>query len=319
MPLAIISPPAGAHLLSGLGDVDGFRHEDLNAPPPQGTFRHPHFANTESMDFAAEAPEIIVRTGTIRNFKPGEVRAAYSLDDGRTWQPFDSEPPVAAGFDPRYGGAGYVAIAADGRTVVWTPRGGAPHLTRDWGRSWQACRGAPAAIRVVADRVDSKWFYAYDTQSGDLYVSDDGAEGFHVAAKGLPVEKGFWFPAPGDLHAVPGRKGDLWLAAGGSLWHSTDAGNRFDTIKAFSGVVTVGFGRARTGSDYPAVYVAGNLDGAWGIYRSDDAGASWVRISDRTHAYGTVIHLTGDPRVFGRVYLAVAGRGVIYGDPVADR
>lgn len=316
VPLAIISPPEGAHLLSGLGDIDGFRHNNLNVSPPQGTFKHPHFANTESMDFAAHDPEMIVRSGTIRNFKPGQVRAAFSLDGGQTWEPLASEPPPATGMDPRYGGAGHICVSADGRTIVWAPRGSVPHLTRDRGRTWHACAGTPAGLAVVADRVNPRKFYGYDTQSGVVLVSTDGARTFHAEARGLPKEQGFWFPVPGDLHAVPGHEGDLWLAAGGALFDSQDGGAHFAQEGAVHELVTVGFGRGRPhGDGYPAVYVVGAVGGAWGIFRSDDAGANWVRISDARHAYGSTIHITGDPRIYGRVYLAVAGRGVIYGDP----
>lgn len=57
----------------------------------------------------------------------------------------------------------------------------------------------------------------------------------------------------------------------------------------------------------------------WGsaIYRSDDEGKSFVRISDDTRQYGGSTVLTGDPRVCGRVYMASGGRGILYGEPRA--
>ena len=29
----------------------------------------------------------------------------------------------------------------------------------------------------------------------------------------------------------------------------------------------------------------------------------------------SLVHITGDPRLYGRVYFAAQGRGIIYGDP----
>jgi CRP-like cAMP-binding protein len=51
------------------------------------------------------------------------------------------------------------------------------------------------------------------------------------------------------------------------------------------------------------------------LFRSDDVGESWVAISDADHMFGQINVLSGDPRVYGRVYLGTGGRGIIYGDP----
>jgi hypothetical protein len=51
------------------------------------------------------------------------------------------------------------------------------------------------------------------------------------------------------------------------------------------------------------------------LFRSVDAGETWVRINDDSHQFGWINHVTGDPRVYGRVYFATGGRGIIYGDP----
>jgi xyloglucan-specific exo-beta-1,4-glucanase len=46
-----------------------------------------------------------------------------------------------------------------------------------------------------------------------------------------------------------------------------------------------------------------------------DAGATWQRINDHGHQYGNFGEaLTGDPRVFGRVYVGTNGRGIIVGE-----
>lgn len=55
-------------------------------------------------------------------------------------------------------------------------------------------------------------------------------------------------------------------------------------------------------------------------FRSADEGTSWVRINDDQHQYGWIGQtITGDPRVFGRVYLGTNGRGILRGDPVRAR
>ena len=77
----------------------------------------------------------------------------------------------------------------------------------------------------------------------------------------------------------------------------------------------VGFGKAAPGRSYPAVYTSAKINGVRGVFRSDDAGKHWVRVNDDLHQYAwTGNTITGDPRVYGRVFLGTNGRGIIYGD-----
>ena len=83
-------------------------------------------------------------------------------------------------------------------------------------------------------------------------------------------------------------------------------------------VDALSFGKAPEGIDYPALFAIGSKDALKGIWRSDDAGASWLRVNDDRHQYGTRFRcISGDPRVFGRVYVGTDGRGILYGDRAA--
>jgi hypothetical protein len=56
-----------------------------------------------------------------------------------------------------------------------------------------------------------------------------------------------------------------------------------------------------------------------GIYRSTDAGASWIRINDDAHQFGGPGNgqfVNGDMNTEGVVSMSTVGRGVVYGAPV---
>jgi photosystem II stability/assembly factor-like uncharacterized protein len=309
VPLALISPPAGAHLISGVGDIDGFVHDDLNVSPARGTFSGPRFGNTEYLAFAAQNPEVIVRSGTGGN-QP--VHAAYSGDGGATWQALAGEPPDG-------NGAGPITIAADAKIIVWTPRGGGAYETTDAGVHWMVCGGLAAGTRVVADTVNPEVFYAMDPRSGEFCRSTNGAAGFTAEGfvAGLPPDRGNGAGFGGvTVTATPGREGDVWLAARrAGLFHSTNGGASFQKLGPVQEAESLGLGRAAPGRNYPALFLAGKIGDLQALFRSDDAGETWVRINDDRHQYGYISQVTGDPRILGRVYFATGGRGVIYGEP----
>ena len=195
VPLALLSPVEGAPLLSGLGDIDGFRHDDLARTTLQ--FDGPRLTNTESLANAGRAPLVVVRTGTIRSFKPGDVRAAYSTDGGRSWTSFASEPPEGEG-------AGHATIAADGKRVIWQPRKAGAWITTDFGGHWQRVRGLPDTAVVEADRVDEGIYYALDRISGALYISGNGGVDFKQTEGGIG-DYGDWFRP--ELRPHPGKVG----------------------------------------------------------------------------------------------------------------
>ena len=320
VPLALISPPQGAHLLSGVGDLDGFRHEDLDKSPVEGTLSGQRYGNTEDLAFAGQNPNLMVRTGTGGGRGPNRiVHAAISEDGGTTWQTLASEPPDSHG-------AGTIAISADGRIIVWTPQRSEPWYSADRGTNWFACGGLSSGVPAVADPVNPAQFYACDARAGRLRISTNGAASFTPTTATFPAAENFGggFGGAGGagamLSAAPDRQGDLWLACrSAGLYHSTDAGATFTRLDPVQEAYSLGFGRAAPGQENPALYLAGKVSHQQALFRSDDAGKTWVRISDDQHQYGWINHVTGDPRIYGRVYFATGGRGIIYGDPAEPK
>jgi photosystem II stability/assembly factor-like uncharacterized protein len=297
----IISPPSGAPLLSTVWDLDGFRHEDLDKSPSNGIFTNPQLTTGRSIDFAAQDPNIVVRVGWS---DANIIHGGYSTDNGITWRPFATEPPSS------HRGGGLIAISANAKTVVWSPDRGIPFLTTDWGRNWTQCAGLSDKMRVVSDRVNPNNFYSFNPETGQILVSFNAAQSF--GALSTPVS------APGndvEIAPTPGITANLWIAAGHKLFHSTDSGSTFVTLEGMTDVHHVSFGANAPGKPTPSIYVDGTAAGTEGLFRSDDEGRTWLRIDDPTHQFGWRNSITGDARIFGRIYLATGGRGILYGDP----
>lgn len=319
--LAMISPAEGpANLLSGFGDINGMRHDDLSVPQPM--FGLPAFSNLDSLDWAGQKPNVIVKVGDCGvNYTEGCGQGTYSTDSGGKWTMF---PTCAPGIGASTTSDGVVVIDASAEYFVWSTlintQTNGPWASSNAGGNWTAPTGdlTVQTANISADRVQPGTFYACD--GGKFYISVDGGlsySGTTGSSIGLPAGE-CALPVV-NFH----KAGELWLALGSSgLYHSSDFGSSWKStgpaiLKA--DLLSVGKGSSSHNSTDVALFVWGrvassNADDVEGLYRSDDSGTSWVRVDDEAHQYGGPMMIQGDPRVYGRVYIGTGGRGIVYAD-----
>ncbi len=328
--LVVKSPPVenGARLFSGVADMDGFRHDSLSVIPDQ-TYDIGKFGDTTGIDFSEANPNVIVRVGSFpgkQGREDAQGRAAYSSDNGRTWQPFKYMPEGAAN--------GKVAVSAtlqaNGKPIiVWAPQGDMyPQRSLDGGKTWLPVEGAPnrttlqvwfPSQAIASDRVDGNLFYLYKynerPNQGMVYRSSNGGATWSRTVTGLPDH---WLHT---IKAVPGMRGHVWLSVKGHpLYRSSDAGISFTPLANVQAAHEFSFGKPAPGQKYPTLFVYGTVNHRKGLFRSDNAtnlagnaeGAKWVKIANEL---GNVTFLEGDRRTFGMIYVGTGGRGIFYGQP----
>jgi len=284
------------------------------------------------------------------NAKNYSTVGVYSTDSGVNWTAFATQPPFApagANVDQGSSGEANIAVMAQGK-LVWAPSTssgnttstGVPYYTTDNGATWHATNlpvpvqtSINSAYHLAADRKNPNKVYAYDSggarwsnKSGSFYYSTDGGKTFTKST--APALDGLSFQQWGMtwLAVNPNAEGDVWLANSHNLFHSTDSGVSWTKLTTMSslpvnfdqyqgpsshGAVRLALGKPVPGGSYSAaVYLVGTVGGVTGLFRSDDAGATWTRINDDAHQWGGVGAIAASNSVAGRVYLA--GRGVLY-------
>lgn len=306
--LGMTSPTDGAHLISGVGDLYGFVHVNLSKSNkmilPDG-----NKWQLTVIDYAALCPKIIVAGG--ENGK--KAYAAVSFDYGMNWKALQAAQDFCD-ID-----SGSLSVNADGQILTYAPGMGNSYYMELNVKNpeWTQVIGITGRSRLAADRVNPNTVYAFS--EGKIYKSSNCGRSFKLICdnKQLPDSAASCFAA------IPGREGHLWLAgkngsSNNGLWRSVDGGVSFTRVnpELLTDVTAVGFGKARSGSDYETLFIYATIDNVWGIYMSTNQGESWERINDDLHQFANVKRsfITGDMRVFGRVYIGVDGRGVIMGN-----
>ncbi len=320
--LALASPTAGAPLLSGMGDVTGFRHDDLDRFPERriGSGK----AECASLDWCEAKPSTVVGI-FCANWEGVGSELGLSEDGGATWIRRDLPPGAHVG---------RIAIdAVDPARLTYVSTGspdgaaGIPWFSDDAGRSWQpgsasvTAAGLGTAILrngiftyvqpLAADRVlaGRRSLIA----GGALWRSEDGGRGWtRRAAVPIPV-----WPDFASVAAVPGQAGGVWAGLGAhGLYRSVDGGDTVIRDPFFQSVISVGFGAPAVGTtDYQAFVLGRDGAGRFGLYASSDLGATWRRINGSATLAPTPRVVCGDRQVRGRVYIGTTGRGILVGEP----
>ncbi len=349
--LNVYSPAVGpVHLLDMVGDLGGFAFRALDAPC-ENSFADAagnRYITCMNADYpeATTAPIAITARGNWTGKTTGGL--IVSDDFGESWQRLPDPEGLSPLIDQLLAdirkpnvNAGWTAVAADGGTIVWGLAWGndlpaaALACTDSRGKRWHACRvfdryGAPVAgetarLKVFADRVRAELFYGFG-DGGRLYVSRDRARTFweYAAPEGFPAcdLSGIDSRQDFEIRVSPSQSGVIWLAlAENGLWRlavpdgDVMAGRRI-SVQGDT-VYRVGLGKPAPSHSEPTLYINAILGGVYGVYRSTDGGRRYERINSDAQMYGDIRSIAGDPRVFGRCYIATGTMGVLYGEPEA--
>lgn len=329
---ALVAAPAGASykFINSAGDIGTWIQTDLAAHPTLGPTSD--WSNGNAADMAWSDPTYIVGSGVYNS--SGTAFGFWSGDGGSSWSNFAALPNGAASNKA----AASSIVTTSRNNVLWAPSNSVPSYTTNNGASWTstnlpalASLGWDRGYRLAVDRKNPSKVYAYDSggsfwgTAGKVYVSTDGGHNYALSQGSVSANlapNAYWITS---MAVNPNVEGDIWLADGNAVYHSTNSGTSWTKVGNFAtvaangsttqmqGASIVSLGVAQTGSSYSAaVYVVGAMNGVWGVYHSDDGGATWARFNDDAHQFGGIGAMAADWSTYGRIYVSGTGRGLLY-------
>lgn len=346
--LNIYSPPSGdVKLLDILGDLGGFAFTDLDTPP-ENTFADKdgnRYITCMNADFPENNPSTIVITP--RGNWTGKTTGGLLItkDQCKTFHLLSHPYGISTYIDELLNrikrpniNSGWTAISSDSRVILWSIADGytlpanAVVYTLDEGRHWEKSKvyhkkrklikDNKSMLKVMSDRINPSLFYGFGEDSS-IYLSKDSGKTFYEYDVIPDFPKQNLGTIDGrnrvEIRLESGKEGVIWIAMGsGGLWRLfynriSDCFEYKKITNENEYVYSQGMGKGK--DEYSkTLYICGVIDGEYGFYRSFDEGSRWERINNNNQMYGDVRSMTGDPRVFGRVYIATGSRGVLYGE-----
>jgi len=321
MQVFTVPSPDVTGLFAAVADVRGFVVKN-KTQVPVSALDNGSFGMTSCFDYCVADPNFIVRVGDSELYWQSQGFGFKSANGGTNWSAFTTKPANAA--------HGNIAISAnDKNRWVWAPINYSgcgwnvlPHFTTNGGASWSQSSGIPAGDNdcteewtasrfLAADRVNGSTFYYYTYHAGTakFFRSENSGQSFsQITNISLPGHHKM------KMEAIPGKEGNLLLCTfnGSGLYKTTNGGSSWATVTTVDKAYRFGFGKAIGTSKEFTWFLYGIVNGNEGLYYSTDLGTTWVTINSGNIPAGC-IDLTGDYNEEFTVYLATAGRGIIYG------
>ena len=216
---AVPAPAAGdALLFSGVADVEGFRHVDLDAYPAQrlsgGVAAYVPTQSTSGLSVCAANASFVARA---HGDEPYDERGhgvgaigALSRDNGVTWAPFGRGVNASGG---------YVHFVADPTCaqLLYLPFGAAavPLVSNDWGATWSASVGAPRGVSGGATQWEGCECHRVACEAAPR---DGGTAGLCYSYAPLPA------PSPERGARTAAGRGVVSIGTdGGAAWSNSSA------------------------------------------------------------------------------------------------
>lgn len=318
--LDFTSTPDGLNL-SAIGDYDGFVHNDANTIPPQ---YQPNMGSTSAIAVCPQDTNVWARTANGDGNNTGS--AYYTLDRGKTWTAFT---PAATG------GKLSITMLSKGKyRILNSSASGGVSYTDDFGKTWSKCEGISASktVYTLVDPEDPSIVYASGVQHNDYWASDmtkteptleESHYGFFISKDygktftGQTICRYDMCDSTGDPAYI--TKDTIAMAAGWyGMYILTDSATKATKLDSVFYAKTVGYGAPEKSGGINTLYMYGKPQESdpEGIYRSTDAGKTWVCINT-DHLYGGTgngNYLCGDMSTFGKVYMSTVGCGIVYGE-----
>ncbi|MCQ2468490.1 MAG: 1,4-beta-glucanase [Ruminococcus sp.] len=314
--LDFVSVPNGANY-SAIGDYDGFIHESVSEIPMQ---YQPNIGSTSAIAYCPSAPNVMARLSN------NTATGCYSTDSGKTWKAMNFKYSGGKLSITEISKGKYRILNSDGN-------GSAIAYTDDFGATWGTAKGIDGSktTYTLVDPNDPSIVYGSGIKYNDYWASDPNKtepslEESHYSFY-ISTDYGATFTETqigkydqcdhtGDLAYI--SKGTVAMAVGwNGMYIISDNGKKVEKLETAAYVKSVGYGAPEKSGSPNTLYIYGkpDWDDAEGIYRSTDAGKTWVCINT-DHLYGGTGNgnfIVGDMNEFGTVYMSTVGCGIVYG------